>query len=188
LKKHQFISIAIAALGLLATVSCTSSSQLRGSGASVMPIEHKRGNEYSCLVDCIAMVLDYYDVRENALDSVRVPLKLIAVDSLLSDIRIVRKDGVYNVRSFVLQKDELFLAEQIQKQRPAILIFDGKENLYHGIVLSGMNARGTKYFVHDPAKKKANWISRKKLLKKWNSTNNTMLLIALAKNETNYSN
>lgn len=172
-------SLILAQVALL-NCSCATSSRFAKPPAVVLELAHLQGTKYSCLADCVNMVLGYYEVPNVRHFAATTPLKLLDVDSLLTGIEFTRDQVSYELRGFILQEDEKFLKEQIDKQRPTILIFRATSQYYHSVVLAGMNQDENRYYIHDPAQRRGQWISRAKLLKRWKSGEHTLVMIALA--------
>ena len=174
----------ISVLAMLAVLmtSCTLLHRSRASTEGVIPICHLHSTEPNCLVSCVDMVLGYYGhkVYFNRCPVLSHPAGLLTVDSLIRTLSSPDRDDPHSLRSFVLQEDESFLDEQLSRQRPLILIFHFKADQFHSVVLAGKSPDGRAYFIHDPIAKEGRWVKRAAVLKLWNTSGNTTLLVGLA--------
>lgn len=168
------VVLLIALFGL----SCTASSKLSDPQTISLPIEHIHGTKYSCFADCLNMVLGYYKVPDGKRFSTVTSLRILDLDSLLSGMEFTREEQAYELRGFVMQKDESFLQEQLLKQRPLILIFKANSQYYHSVVMAGRSGDAQSFLIFDPSNKREHWMSRKKLMKRWKSGENTLVLVA----------
>jgi len=162
-------------------ISCASLQRARNN-SQVIQLHHIRGNDVSCLANCVDMVLDYYgfDSYFAKQPELKSPANLLAMDSLIHAITSPDTANPNKLHSFVLQADEAFLQEQLSHRRPVIIVITNRRNIYHSLVVSGFTADHKAFFVHDPAKSKGRWLSRAKLLKQWKTTENTAMLIGIA--------
>lgn len=161
-------------------VSCASLQRARND-SQVMQLHHIRGNDVSCLANCVDMVLDYYgfDTYFAKQPEMNSPANLLAMDSLIQAISPPDPAHPNKLHSFVLQTDETFLREQLTRRRPVIIVITNRRHVYHSLVVAGFTADHKAFFVHDPAKSKGRWLSRAKLLKRWKTTDNTAMLIGI---------
>ncbi len=166
---------------MLLAVSCAPSHRLRSEHAHVADVPHLHGTEATCLATCVDMVLAYYGYTSNLTQcpALNQPANILAMDSLIHALASPEQQNPYKIQSFVLQEQEPFLDEQLAKKRPLILVFQIKPGLFHSVVLAGVSNDRRTFYIHDPARKDGQWISRKTLLKRWQSSGNTALLIGL---------
>ena len=174
--------ICFAVMISLSMLSCASLRQVRTEDAALASLKHRQGSPAACLPACVNMVLDYYGcaIHFAPTSDLKLPANLLVMDSLLHALSASHVDDPYKLHSFVLQEDEAFLCEQLARGRPLILIFRVQPALYHSVVVAGVSADRRHFFVHDPARRHGQWMASAKLLKRWQTSANTLLLIGLA--------
>jgi ABC-type bacteriocin/lantibiotic exporter with double-glycine peptidase domain len=124
---------------------------------TVLEVQHAHSKKHAdCLAACVSMVLKYYGVETSVPDSV-LPLDLATVTHALNTDTPVDSAG-HVVFATILELGPEELTAQLAKKRPLIVAFKpSARKVYHSVVLSGYSSESSRFYVNDPARRKASW-------------------------------
>lgn len=148
------------------------------AGHLPVPLYHQREN--GCGAASLAMLTNYWAEHANRpAESAEELYEQLHVESQggvrLADMKAYLQANGFH--AFTIRGTWDDIAAQLEKRRPVLIALrHGNKPILHFAVISG--AEGDRVWLHDPARRKAQRVRRRKLSKRWTAADNWLLIAA----------